>query len=173
MGDLSAMVGARIRELRAARGWSLSSLAERAGVGKATLSEIESGQRNPTLETLYAIAAPLRVGLSALLAEPAQAPSVHGDAVDGTLVAVHRDPTVVTEIYRLRIRPGHGQVSPAHGLGVIEHLLVTAGVVRVGPVGAMVEVAAGADHTWESDGPHGYQAIGGVAEAVLVIRHPR
>src|SRR6185369_8292111 len=81
MGELSAMVGARIRELRAARGWSLSSLAERAGVGKATLSEIESGQRNPTLETLYAIAAPLRVGLSALLAEPPEAPSVHGDAV--------------------------------------------------------------------------------------------
>ncbi len=64
----------RIRRLRTARGWSMSSLAARAHLGKATLSEIESGQRNPTLETLYAIAAQLQIGLSELLTEAVERP---------------------------------------------------------------------------------------------------
>ena len=51
-------LGARLRELRVERGMSLSELARRAGVGKGSLSEIESGRRNPTVETLYSICGP-------------------------------------------------------------------------------------------------------------------
>ncbi|MFR9803164.1 helix-turn-helix domain-containing protein [Pseudonocardia sp. RS010] len=35
---------------------SLSELARRASVGKATLSGLEAGTRNPTLDTLHAVA---------------------------------------------------------------------------------------------------------------------
>ncbi len=131
-----------------ARGWSLSSLAARAGLGKATLSEIESGRRNPTLETLYAIAAQLQIGLSELLTERRRsrrrAPDVvRGRAVEASLVAAYRDDSATTEIYRLRIHPGRLQTSPGHGPGVIEHLFVTAGTVSVGPLGSPTEVACG------------------------------
>ncbi|MEO9175503.1 MAG: XRE family transcriptional regulator [Gaiellales bacterium] len=175
---LARLVGARVRRLRSERGWSLSSLAERAGLGKATLSELESGQRNPTLETLYAIAAQLQIGLSELLLEDGspttRAPVVRGDAVEGTLVAVYHDPSVTTEIYRLRILPGRRQVSPGHGAGVVEHLLITAGAISAGPLDQPVELSAGDDWTWEPTGAHGYAAIGDeTAEAVLIMRHPR
>src|SRR5918995_6173421 len=50
-------VGQRVRELRERRGLSLSELARRAAVGKATLSGLEAGTRNPPLETLQAGAA--------------------------------------------------------------------------------------------------------------------
>lgn len=178
---LARLVGVRIRQLRSARGWSMSSLAARAKLGKATLSEIESGRRNPTVETLYAIAAQLQIGLSELLTEgdsasfatPDAAPVVRGRAVEATLVAAYHDPAVTTEIYRLRIRPGRPQISPGHGPGVVEHLLITAGAVRVGPLEHPVEVAAGADWISEPTGPHTYTAVGDqVAEAVLVMRHP-
>ena len=174
---LARLVGARIRRLRMARGWSMSSLAARAHLGKATLSEIESGQRNATLETMYAIAAQLQIGLSELLTEagraPETAPVVRGRAVEARLVAAYRDPSVTTEIYRLQIRPGRPQISPGHGPGVIEHLFITAGAVRIGPVENPIEVSAGEDWSWESSSTHSYSAIGGqVAEAVLVIRHP-
>jgi XRE family transcriptional regulator, regulator of sulfur utilization len=176
--ELARVIGERVRALRVARGWSLSSLAVRARLGKATLSEIESGKRNPTIETLYAIAAQLQIGLSELLTEagspPAEAPIVRGRAVEATLVAAYDDESFTTEIYRLRIRPGRTQVSPDHGPGVVEHLLVTAGALRVGPVEQPVEVPAGADWIWEPTGPHSYAAIGDrQAEAVLVMRHPR
>lgn len=52
-------IGRRIRRLREERGISLSALARAAGVGKATLSGLENGTRNPTLETLWAITAEL------------------------------------------------------------------------------------------------------------------
>lgn len=175
---LARLVGERVRRLRTARGWSLSSLAARARLGKATLSEIESGQRNPTLETLYAIAAQLQIGLSDLLVEPgapaSAAPTVRGSAVEAVLVATYTDPTVTTEVYRLQIHPGRTQVSPDHGPGVVEHLLVTAGAVQVGPVDAPVTLVAGSDWSWQPSGPHSYAAIGDeTAEAVLIMRHPR
>ena len=59
-----------MRVLREARGISLSALARSAGVGKATLSGLENGTRNPTLETMYAIAAALSVPMSALTLDP-------------------------------------------------------------------------------------------------------
>ena len=65
--DAGASAGARIRQLRTERGLSLSALAAAAGIGKGTLSELEGGRRNPTLETLYAVAGPLGVPLAALL----------------------------------------------------------------------------------------------------------
>jgi transcriptional regulator with XRE-family HTH domain len=175
---LARLVGERVRRLRTARGWSLSSLAVRAGLGKATLSEIESGRRNPTLETLYAIAAQLQIGLAELLVEPGSAtiaaPTVRGSAVEAVLVATYRDPTVTTEIYRLQVHPGRTQISPDHGPGVVEHLFITAGAVRVGPLDDLVTVATGADWSWQPAGPHSYAAIGDeIAEAVLIMRHPR
>lgn len=48
-------VGRRLKQLRVDSGLSLSELARRSGVGKGTLSELETGRRNPTLETLYAL----------------------------------------------------------------------------------------------------------------------
>src|SRR4051812_41709202 len=56
-------VGQRLRRLREERGLSLSALARAAGLGKATLSGLEHGTRNPTLETLYAVAGALGVPL--------------------------------------------------------------------------------------------------------------
>jgi XRE family transcriptional regulator, regulator of sulfur utilization len=127
---------------------------------------------------MYAIAAQLEIGLSELLTDsggsPAAVPAVRGRAVEATLVATYHDPSMTTEIYRLRIHPGRAQVSPYHGAGVVEHLFITAGAVRVGPVERPVEIPAGGDWSWAPEGPHSYAAIGDqIAEAVLIMRHPR
>jgi hypothetical protein len=86
---------------------------------------------------------------------------------------VNVDVAATTEIYRLQIHPGRPQISPGHGPGVVEHLLITAGAVRVGPVEHPVEVGAGEHWIWEPTGPHMYTALGDrTAEAVLIMRHP-
>ena len=171
--ETAAGTGLRIRRLRTERGLSLSELARRAGIGKATLSGLETGSRNPTAETLYAIAGQLAVPLAALLSAPEAAPTVEGEAVSAMLLEVFRDGAVSTELYRLTIRPGAVQISPAHAPGVVEYLTVFSGTARVGPVAATQVVAAGEHASWISDGPHSYAAIGGVpVEASLLIRHP-
>ncbi|MFD7918265.1 helix-turn-helix domain-containing protein [Streptomyces sp. NPDC059740] len=179
--DAAALTGSRIRELRRERGLSLSELARRAGVGKATLSGLETGARNPTAETLYAVAGQLGVELTALLAVPGAAvtaaPEVRGAAVTATPLAAFRDAaaeggTVTTELFRLRIRPGERQTSPAHGPGTVEYLTLFSGSVRVGPADAPLVVHAGEHVSWLSDRPHVYEALGGgTAEASLLIRH--
>ncbi|WP_265523589.1 helix-turn-helix domain-containing protein [Oerskovia flava] len=165
------LVGERIRSLRAERAISLSALAAAAGIGKGSLSELEHGARNPTLATLYAVAGALQVPLSALLAERVGA-EVASDGVSARLLDTrHHDGT--TEVYALHLDAGAHRRSPGHGPGVVEHLLVTRGAVRAGRTGQEVDVEVGGHTTWVSDGPHGYDALGGSpADAVLVIRSP-
>lgn len=186
--ELSSAIGAQVTRLRAARDWSLSGLAARAGIGKGTLSEIEAGTRNPTLETLYSIAGALGVPLAHLIArppagQPAMSPNdqpspptdpvVHGGALSATLLESFNDPGMSTELYRLLIRAGQPQVSPGHGPGVMEYLTVTAGTLLAGPAGKQVRISAGEHASWESAGEHSYEALTpDGAEAILLIRHP-
>ncbi|MFD3516690.1 helix-turn-helix domain-containing protein [Streptomyces sp. NPDC058657] len=167
----TAGIGHRIRELRTARGLTLSELALRAGIGKATLSGLEAGTRNPTLETLYAVTGRLGVPLAELLTEGPREP-LHGDSVTGELLEVFADPAATTELYRLRIRPGRVQTSPAHPPGTTEYLTVYEGVARVGPKDAPLRVAAGEHVRWAADVPHVYAAEGDTeVVASLVIRY--
>ena len=183
-------IGRRVTELRRERGLSLSELAARAGIGKATLSGVEAGTRNPTLETLYAITGQLGLPLAAVLAEPAADPTdaadpahpardrepgfadVHGDAVTAHLHAVFEEPAATFEFYRLRIRPGRRQTSPAHSPGTTEHLSVFSGHGLAGPEDAPIPLAPGAYATWQADRPHVFEATQEVL-ASLVIRSPR
>jgi transcriptional regulator with XRE-family HTH domain len=172
----AAEVGRRIQRLRRARGLSLSELAHRAAVGKATLSGLEAGTRNPTLETLYAITAQLEVPLATVLTDPGTSPypaeTVHGAAVSATLLETFADASAGTELYLLRIRPGRIQVSPAHPRGVIEYLTVFSGTARVGPVEAPMVAMAGEHVRWAADVPHLYTAENGIeVHASLLIRH--
>ncbi|AMT69938.1 helix-turn-helix domain-containing protein [Mycobacteroides immunogenum] len=166
-------IGRRLRELRNERGLSLSELARRAGVGKGSISEIESGARNPTVETLYALCEPLDVPLTALVGEH---PGTHSAARGGmrtVLLSARRLPQLTVEVFRLEFPSGAEHVSPSHGAGVREHFTVVDGKVLAGPVGEETLVEVGATATWLSDRRHRFAAIDGAAEAVVVITTPR
>jgi XRE family transcriptional regulator, regulator of sulfur utilization len=171
-------VGRRLRGLREARGISLSELARTAGVGKATLSGLEHGIRNPTLETMYAIAAALSVPMSALTLDPgapaSTATPVRGAAVVSTLLEVFHEPAATYEYFLIRVLPGAEQTSPAHPPRVTEHITVHKGLLRTGPVTAPLTGGPGSYLTWTSDVPHVYAAIGAdEVVATLLIRTPR
>jgi transcriptional regulator with XRE-family HTH domain len=172
MDDLARLVGERLRAARRERGLSVGALAEAAGVGKGSLSEIENGTRNPTLSTLYSLAGALNVPLATLLAQQAGA-RVASPGIEARLLDVSHDGGHTVEVYRLRLQPGTAHRSVAHGPGVTEHLLVTAGRARVGRDGDEAEIGPGESATWISDAAHGYAALGDLpVESVLVIRSP-
>lgn len=52
-----------VRALRKSKGWSEQELATRAGIGRSSLRNIESGTGNPTLYTLDLLGAALGVEL--------------------------------------------------------------------------------------------------------------
>src|SRR5580692_8247844 len=105
--DLARLVGERLRAARHERGLSLAALAETAGIGKGSLSEIENGARNPTLSTLYALADTLGVPLATLLADRAGA-RIYSPGIEARLLDVSRDDDGTVEVYRLRLDPGAG-----------------------------------------------------------------
>ncbi len=63
-------LGARVRELRKARGWTLEQAARQAGLARSTLSKIENGQMSPTYEALKKLADGLAISVPQLFTPP-------------------------------------------------------------------------------------------------------
>ncbi|MGE4327679.1 MAG: helix-turn-helix domain-containing protein, partial [Pseudodonghicola sp.] len=63
-------LGARVRELRKARNWTLEQAATQAGLARSTLSKIENGQMSPTYEALKKLAVGLEISVPQLFTPP-------------------------------------------------------------------------------------------------------
>jgi len=63
-------LGARVRGLRKARGWTLEQAAQHAGLARSTLSKIENGQMSPTYDALRKLADGLRIPVPQLFTAP-------------------------------------------------------------------------------------------------------
>ena len=64
-------IGRRVRAGRTERGWTLDVLAQRSGVSRRMLINVEQGATNPSIATLLRLADALGIGLPALV-EPAE-----------------------------------------------------------------------------------------------------
>lgn len=67
MQAVCEQVGAAVRKLRLGRGWSQDVLADRSGLHRAHIGEIERGETNMTLQTLKTLADTFGVRLTDLL----------------------------------------------------------------------------------------------------------
>lgn len=68
--ELIGLIAASIRRERERCGLSMAELARRAGIAKSTLSQLESGAGNPSVETLWALGVALNVPFSRLVDPP-------------------------------------------------------------------------------------------------------
>jgi transcriptional regulator with XRE-family HTH domain len=67
--DLLATLGDRIRRRRRLAGWTQVQLAERIGIDRSFLADVERGNRNISILNLDLIARGLKVSLSRLLSK--------------------------------------------------------------------------------------------------------
>ncbi|WP_333712919.1 helix-turn-helix domain-containing protein [Yoonia sp.] len=65
-------LGARVRELRKARDWTLEQAAQQAGLARSTLSKIENGQMSPTYDALKKLAVGLQISVPQLFTPPSK-----------------------------------------------------------------------------------------------------
>jgi transcriptional regulator with XRE-family HTH domain len=93
-------MGERLRSARRARGLSLRELSQRLGVSASLISQVETGRANPSVSTLYAIAAELDVSLDELLFEDRR-PSASAAAVGATPIERMLQPRETRERIRL------------------------------------------------------------------------
>ena len=68
--NLDQRIGARVRDLRGARGLTLEALADRSGVSRSMISVIERGESSPTAALLEKLASGLGVSLASLFDPP-------------------------------------------------------------------------------------------------------
>ena len=65
---MNQRISARIRLERESRGWSLSELADRAGVSRAMIHKIERGDSSPTATLLARLSGAFGISMSTLIA---------------------------------------------------------------------------------------------------------
>ena len=65
--DMRKLVGRNVARIRREQGLTQEQLSERAGFSQQYISGLESGQRNPTIVTVYEMAQALGVDHIALL----------------------------------------------------------------------------------------------------------
>ncbi len=64
-------LGARVRELRKARGWTLEQAAQNSNLARSTMSKIENGQMSPTYDALKKLATGMDITFPQLFTPPA------------------------------------------------------------------------------------------------------
>jgi transcriptional regulator with XRE-family HTH domain len=164
---VNELIGERVRQHRTARGWTLDELADRSGVSRRMLINIEHGEGNPSIATLLRVSDALGVGLPvlvdverprALTVTPAgQAPVLwRGPNSGQALLVAGTEPPDVVELWDWTLHPGEAHTSEAHSAGTRELLLVLEGRVdlRVGDRTERLE--SGDSAAFAGDVAHGY-----------------
>lgn len=168
-----------LRREREGAGLSVSELAKRSGLAKSTLSQLEAGNGNPSLETLWSLAMTLGIAVSRLIGE-ARAPiqvirAGEGKAAisdngryEATLLAAC-PASAKRDLYRIKVQPGEPHVSGAHGIHTIEHVIVSAGAARIGPDGDAIVLRTGDYISYPADTPHIFEALEPDTLAIMLI----
>jgi transcriptional regulator with XRE-family HTH domain len=172
LGDVLA---ANLRRLRIARHLSLSELARATGMGKATLSGIENGRANPTVETLAALADALRVPVGELLEEPPLGEMHVVRAAEG---AGPRRPLAAfgaggeLAVAEVALAPGATQEHDAGPVGARAGVYVLDGTLIAGPVERSTELGRGDYLAFPADVPHVMETGRHAARALVLVRLP-
>ncbi|OAT82922.1 helix-turn-helix domain-containing protein [Desulfotomaculum copahuensis] len=166
MEELNRKIGRKLRRLRTARGYSLERLAELTGVSKPMLGQVERGESNPTVGTLWKIASGMGVPFSAFIEESSPRVSVvraaetmmlTEDAGRFVVSAIFTArPERPLEVFSVLLRPGCRRESEAHGEGVEEFVTVYRGrlLLQIGDAeyhlagGDSICFAAGCAHVY-------------------------
>ncbi len=167
--DLNRRLGRTLRAHRLAQGSSLTELARASGLSKTILGRIESGDGNPSIETLWRISQALALPLGALLEDEGRPnaraiPSRSGERVQAesgmTGWLVHADGRDHrTELFDLDYPQGTEHRSDPHLPGTEEVIVCVSGRLRAGPEGEEAELGPGDAVLFAADVPHSYVAL--------------
>lgn len=174
--DLTAIlesIGLRLRALRKDRGLTLQEVAEHSGISVSTLSRLESGKRQPTLDLLIPLARVHRVALDQLVAAPATGdPRVHLTPLrrkrGSILVPLTQYPGRV-QVFKQVLGPREPKLVTHAGY---EWLYVLAGRLRVMLGEREYTLSPGEVAEFDTDEPHWFGPAGEDAVELLHLFGP-
>lgn len=178
--SIELRIAHRLAALRAGRGWTLDTLAERSGISRASLSRIERGELSPTAAMLNALCAQFGWTISRLMAEaesdppsvvPAAGQVAWQDPATGYLrrAVSPPHPRLRAELIEVSIPPGavvSYDVSPMPGLE--HHLWMLDGSLDLEVEGALLHLSKGDCARYVLSGPSRFTSRGKRAARYLL-----
>ncbi|WP_100404900.1 helix-turn-helix domain-containing protein [Bacillus solitudinis] len=139
--QLSKLIGEKLKLLRSERNLSLDKLARVTGVSKPMLGQIERGESNPTVSTLWKIAKGMNVSFTAFLEEDKPTVTV----VDRRTIEPITEEEEAFKVYPLflksfdkpfelfsvQLEAGSSHLSEPHTKGVEEYIIVEQGTLTL------------------------------------------
>ena len=163
---IPAEVGARVRNARTLRGWTLDQLAEHSGVSRRMIVNVEAGTSNASIATLLRLAdvvsdvSPREV---IVVTGPAdREPLWRGSAGGRALMVASADTPDMLELWDWTMQPGDEYESEAHRPGTRELLHVIDGRLRLTVDEDNRELGEGEAASFDAGVPHRYANEGKV-----------
>lgn len=170
MQNLTQTISKNLAKLRLQNRLSLDKLSERSGVSKAMLSQIERGESNPTVNTLWKIATGLRVSFNDLLQEDSQeielvrhasCPLIN-DTANGlslfSLFPFKSDKPF--EVFTAKLQPQCTHFASPHAVGSEEYVLLSKGALYIHVNNTDYKLQGGDALRFPADQPHHYHNPG-------------
>lgn len=165
MENLNELIGDNLKRLRAEQSLSLDALARLSGVSKSMLGQIERGEANPTISTVWRIAKGLKVSFTALMDHPHEeleivrrediVPLIENDGVRN-YPAFLFDAERGFEMYTVDMEPGAYLQAEPHTPGSEEFVSVAVGALSIRIDEEEYALGTGDSIRFKCDVPHAY-----------------
>ena len=162
---LNILVSENIKRIRQEKNLSLGDLAKLSDVSKSMLAQIERGEGNPTLSTLWKIANGMQVSFNTLIAQPKLPYKVTKLAeiepildMNGGLknYSLFSDIENNFSVYQIEVGKEISWISEAHLCGTAEFVIVIQGTLEIKLEEKTFILRKGENLWFKADVPHSY-----------------
>jgi XRE family transcriptional regulator, regulator of sulfur utilization len=183
LDKLNLVIAENLRKLREERKLSLDNVSKLTGVSKSMLGQIERGEVNPTVSTVWKISNGLKISFTGLLCRPETdieivnkseiQPLIEDDGKVRNFPVFPFDSTRRFEMYSLDIGCGGHLNSEAHPQGTQEFITVFSGELTVYVNNEKFVITSGNSMRFKADSQHGYKNTGNeTCTLSMVIFYP-
>ena len=165
LDKLNILVSENIKRIRQEKNLSLGDLAKLSDVSKSMLAQIERGEGNPTLSTLWKIANGMQVSFNTLIAQPKLPYKVTKLAeiepildMNGELknYSLFSDIENNFSVYQIEVGKEISWISEAHLCGTAEFVIVIQGTLEIKLEEKTFILKKGENLWFKADVPHSY-----------------
>lgn len=184
MDTINTVFAENLRRLREEKKMSLDAVSKLSGVSKSMLGQIERGNVNPTISTVWKISNGLKISFTELMSRPEADYEVVDSASIEPLMednGHYRNFPIFSfessrrfEIFYIELDPGSHLEADAHSEQAQEYITAFSGELTVSVNGQTLSIGGGGSMRFKADYPHQYRNTGNeVCRLSMVIYYPK
>ncbi|MGC5771929.1 helix-turn-helix domain-containing protein [Paenibacillus pabuli] len=181
MKNINVVLAQNLKQFREQRKLSLDKVAELSGISKTMLGQIERGESNPTIATVWKIANGLKISFTTLIHEPKSDTTVvtrddiQALVEDGGRIRIYPhfpfEEGRRFEMYMMEMDEGSSMNAEPHIEGAEEFITVFEGEVTIRIGAEEYTVKQGESIRFGADKPHAYHNVGTAANKLSMVIH--